>query len=191
VYRWLRNLHLGVGLFFAIFLLGFGLSAVQMAYRLPGPNTTETTATIEDVPAGYQVNPRAFAWWLMNRHGLGGDLGEVKTDGAIVYLTITRTGAIHRVAYDSRAGTARVTTTSRNALGLLNRIHHASGITHDYWAVNGWGWALLTTSCALLVLAITGIVMWFKRHEDRVLGALVTSIGLVWGVTLLVLMRTR
>jgi hypothetical protein len=188
MYRWFRNLHLGVGLFFAIFLVAFGLSAVQMAYRLPGPNTTETSSTIE-VPAGYQVNPRAFAWWLMDHHGLRGNLVEVKTDGAIVSLTITRTGTIYRVAYDSRAGSARVTTVSRNMLGMLNRIHHASGIAHDYWAVNGWGWALLTTSCALLVLAITGIVMWFKRHEDRLLGTMVTTIGLVWGVTLLVLMR--
>ena len=190
MYRWLRNLHLGVGLFFAIFLVGFGLSAVQMAYRLPGPQTAETTSTI-DVPAGYQVNPRAFAWWLMDHHGLRGDLSQVKMEGAIVSLTITRTGAIHRVEYDSRANSARVTTTSRNAFGLLNRIHHATGITHDYWAVNGWGWALLTTSCALLVLAITGIVMWFKRHEDRALGAIVTTIGLVWGVGLLVMMRMR
>src|SRR5262245_11688914 len=98
MYRWLRNLHLGVGLFFAIFLVGFGLSAVQMAYRLPGPQTSETTSTIE-VPAGYQVNPRAFAWWLMDHHGLAGDLSQVKTEGAIVSLTITRTGAMHRVEY--------------------------------------------------------------------------------------------
>ena len=190
MYRWLRNLHLGAGLFFAIFLAGFGLSAVQMAYRFPGPDTTETASTFE-VPPGYQANPRAFAWWLMEHHGVRGDLGEVKTEGAIINLTITRTGAIHRVAYDSRANSARVTTTSRNALGLLNRIHHASGIAHEYWAINGWGWALLTTSCALLLLAVTGIVMWFKRYEDRLLGALITTIGLVWGVTLLVLMRTR
>ena len=93
----------------------------------------------------------------------------------------------YRIAFDN----ARDPYTARNTLGLLNRIHHASGIAHDYWAVNGWGWVLLTTSCALLVLAITGIVMWFKRHEDRVLGAMVTTIGLSWGVTLLVLMRTR
>src|SRR5262245_16932052 len=133
MYRWLRNIHLGAGLFFAIFLVAFGVSAVQMAYQIPGPDSFETRSTIE-VPAGYQVNPRAFAWWLMDHHGLRGDLTEVKTEGAIVSLTITRTGAIHRVDYDSRAGSARVTTTSRNTLSLLNRIHHAHGIDHDYWA---------------------------------------------------------
>src|SRR6185295_10578695 len=191
MYRWLRNLHLGVGLFFAIFLLSFGLSAVQMAYRLPGPDTTQTVSTI-DVPAGFQVNPRAFAWWLMDHYGLRGILSGVQTnENGIISLTITRTGAMHRVEYDSRAGSARVTTTSRNMLGLLSRIHHATGIAHEYWAVNGWGWVLLTTSCALLVLAVTGIVMWFKRHEDRVLGAAITTISLVWGVTLLVLIRIR
>src|SRR6185503_4835542 len=102
MYRWLRNLHLGVGLFSAIFLVSFGLSAVQLAYRLPGPDTARTTSTI-DVPAGFQVNPRAFAWWLMDHHGLRGELANVQTnENGIVSLTITRIGAIHRVEYDSR-----------------------------------------------------------------------------------------
>jgi hypothetical protein len=190
MYRWLRNIHLAVGVFTAIFLLVFGATAMQMAYRLPGPDTTEATTTI-DVPAGFQANPRAFAWWLMERHGMRGDLTNLNTTGAVIELSIMRTGALYRVEYDSRRNSARVTTFSRNTLAMLDRIHHARGIAHEYWAINAWGWMLLTTSCALLVLAITGIVMWFKRHEDRVVGAMVTTIGLVWGVTLLALMRLR
>jgi len=190
MYRSLRNVHLAAGLFSAIFLLVFGTTAVQMAYRLPGPNSSETTTTI-DVPAGYQANPRAFAWWLMEQHGLRGDLIDVKTNGAVIELAIQRTGASHRVEYDSRRNSARVTTTSRNTLGMLNRIHHARGIEHPYWAINVWGWMLLLSSIALLLLAATGVVMWFKRHEDRRLGALVAGVGFAWGVTLLVLMRTH
>jgi len=188
MYRWLRNIHLASGLFSAIFLVVFAATAAQMAYRLLGPNSSETTTTI-DVPAGFQVNPRAFAWWLMEQHDLRGDLTNVTTNGAVVGLTIVRTGASHRVEYDSHQNSARVTTTSRNTLGMLNRIHHARGIAHEYWAINAWGWMLLVSSIALLLLAATGVVMWFMRHEDRRLGALVASVGLVWGLTLLVLMR--
>ena len=188
MYRWLRNVHLAAGLFSAVSLLVFGATALQMAYGLPGPNSSETTTTI-DVPSGYQVNPRAFAWWLMERHGLRGDLVNVTTKGAVVELTIQRTGASHRVEYDSHRNSAQVTTISRNTLGMFNRIHHAGGIEHQYWAINLWGWMLLVSSIALLLLAATGVVMWFMRHEDRRLGALVASVGLVWGLTLLVLMR--
>ena len=190
MYRWLRNVHLACGLFSAIFLFVFAATALQMAYRLPGSNSSETTTTI-DVPAGFQVNPRAFAWWLMDQHGLRGDLTNVATNGAVVELTIVRTGASHHVEYDSHRNSARVTTTSHNVLSTLIRIHHARGIAHDYWAINAWGWMLFVSSIALLVLAATGVVMWFMRHDDRRLGALVASVGLVWGLTLLVLMRVR
>jgi hypothetical protein len=138
MYRWLRNVHLAAGLFSAVSLLVFGATALQMAYGLPGPNSSETTTTI-DVPSGYQVNPRAFAWWLMERHGLRGDLVNVTTKGAVVELTIQRTGASHRVEYDSHRNSAQVTTISRNTLGMFNRIHHAGGIEHQYWAINRLG----------------------------------------------------
>ena len=138
MYRWLRNIHLAVGLFTAAYLLVFGGTAMRMAYRLPGPNSSEATTTI-DVPAGFQVNPRAFAWWLMEEHGLRGDLTNVKTNGAVVELTIVRTGASHRVEYDSRRNIAQVTRTAHKTLSRLDRIHHAPGIGHEYCALNASG----------------------------------------------------
>jgi hypothetical protein len=94
------------------------------------------------------------------------------------------------VQYDPQTGSGRVTTRALNAVGLLNRIHHAHGISHEYWVNNAWGWMLFVVSVALLVLAATGIVMWFTRHDDRRIGALVLGAGLTWGLTLLVLMRS-
>ena len=186
MYRWLRNVHLAVGLFSAVFLVGFGLSAAQMAYPIYRPGPSESTTTIQ-VPAGYQVNARGFARWLMDEHGLRGDLTRVNTSGSTLSLTIDRPGTTHQVEYDLRVGSARVTTRVQNAVGMLNRIHHTRGIHHDYWATNVWGWLLLLVSIMLLVLAVTGIVMWFKRHEDRLLGAIVASVSLAWGLLLIVM----
>src|SRR5687767_3815755 len=186
MYQWLRNVHLAVGLFSAVFLVGFGLSAAQMAYPIYRPSPTESTTTIP-VPAGYQINPRRFARWLMDEHDLRGDLTKVNTSGSTISLTIDRPGTMHQVEYDLRLGSARVTTRAHNAVGMLNHIHHTHGIDHDYWATNVWGWLLFLVSILLLVLAVTGIVMWFKRHEDRLLGTIVASAGLAWGLLLIVM----
>jgi hypothetical protein len=105
-------------------------------------------------------------------------------------LTIVRPGTTHRVELDAGTREARVTTGVMNAIGMVNRLHHVRGVAHDYWAINAWGWFLFTVSVGLLVLAGTGTVMWFARHRERRLGALVFGVGLVWGLTLLILVRT-
>ena len=189
MYRWLRNVHLATGLLSAVFLVAYGLSAVQMAYPIYRPSPVESSTTIQ-VPAGYQVNARGFARWLMDEHRLRGDLTQVNTTGSTMSLTIVRPGTTHVVEYDIRLGSARVTTRALNAIGMLNRIHHTRGIAHDYWAINVWGWLLFVVSVMLLVLGATGIVMWFQRHEDRLLGAIVATVGLAWGLLLIVMRNT-
>jgi hypothetical protein len=188
-YTLLRNLHLGAGLFAAVFLFAYGLSAAQMAYPIYRLQPRETV-TIIDVSDRIDTSPRALARWLMDRHGLRGSLTEVSDSGGVTALTIARTGTTHRVEFDEAARTAEVKTSTHNAVGMLNRIHHVRGLGHEYWATNAWGWFLLVVSASLLLLAGTGVVMWFTRHRERRVGGVVLAAGLTWGLTLLVLIRS-
>lgn len=188
MYNWLRNLHLAFGLFSAALLLAFGMSAAQMAYPIYQLTPAEIESTIA-VPAGVDTGPRALARWLMNEHGLRGDLTEVKVEDTRVVFTIVRPGTTHQVEFDPAQRSAGVTTRVHDAVGMLNRIHHTHGVDHGYWAVNAWGWFVFVVSLSLVLLAITGVVMWFQRHDDRRLGAFVLAASLTWGVTLLVLIR--
>ena len=63
MYRLLRNLHLGAGLFAAVFLVAFGLSAAQMAWPIvvPPQRTADHDVT---VPDSVEPTPRALALWL-------------------------------------------------------------------------------------------------------------------------------
>lgn len=187
MYRLLRDLHLIAGLFSAVFLLAYGLSAAQMAYPIYRPRPTETARSIE-IPREIEW-ARPLARWLMDEHDLRGDLAEVETGTASLSLTIVRPGTVHRVVYDPATGRARVTTGVLNAVGMLNRIHHVGGVWHEYWAINAWGWFLLAVSVALLLLAVTGVIMWFQRHRERRVGTVLLAAGLCWGLTLLVLVR--
>jgi hypothetical protein len=188
LYKLLRDVHLATALFSAFFLIAYGLSAAQMAYPVYDADPVERVTTI-DVPQEVAATPRALAQWLMDQHGFRGDLRELDAAGTAITLTIARTGTTHRVEYDSEAQAARVTTGVLSTIDMLNRLHHLRGVTHGYWAANAWGWFLLAVSVGLLVLAGTGVVMWFVRHRERRLGAFVFGAGLVWGLTLLLLIR--
>ncbi len=189
MYTLLRNLHLALGLFSAVFLLAYALSAAQMAYPLYRPQSTETVTVIH-VPRELDPSPRALAQWLMDRHDHRGDVTDITTTPLGLSLTIVRPGTTHRVVFDSRDRAAHVTTSTTNAIGMLNRIHHVGGVRHEYWAANAWGWFLLAVSVCLLALAISGVVMWFQRHRERRMGLVVLVAGLAWGLGLLILIRT-
>jgi hypothetical protein len=189
MYVMLRNLHLAAGSFAAVWLLAYALSAAQMACPLCQLTPTETVTTI-DVPDGVATSPRAFARWLMTRHGLRGDLTNVAATNASVALTIVRPGTTYRVELDQTIRAARVVTATFGAIGMLNRLHHVRGVEHDYWVINAWGWLVPVVSIALFILASSGVVMWFQRHRARRLGTIVFAAGLAWGVTLLILIRT-
>lgn len=188
MYRWLRNLHLAAGLFSAIFLAGYASSAAQMAYPIYHLKPSEARATMA-VPADVGSSPRSLAQWLMDDRDLRGDLIDLTTTDTAITLRIVRPGTTHQVSYDRLTKTALVTTSTLNGIGMLNRLHHISGLRHEYWIINVWGGLLLVVSAALLLLSASGLVMWFERHQERKAGLVVAAAGILWGMTVLVLVR--
>ena len=187
-YRLLRNIHLAIGLAAAVPLLAYAVSAAQMAYPDYRLTPTETRETF-DLPPGVETTPRPLAQWLMDARGLRGDLTAVSTSKGFVSVTIVRPGTSHVARYDDAHRSVTVATTRFGTLGVLNRLHHAAGLSHDYWAIDVWGWLLLCLSVALLIIAVTGVALWFVRHETRRVGAVVLAAGLLWGGFLLLLVR--
>jgi hypothetical protein len=187
-YKRLRDLHLILGLFSAVSLLGYALSSALMIFPVRTPWSTKTERRIE-VPQGIDTAPRPLARWLMNEHGLRGELTDVGVTESTVALTIARMGTFARVEFDGRTRTASVTTRVWNGVGMLHHLHETSGLWHDYGPANAWGLSLLALSVSLLVLAVTGVVMWFARHRERRIGAVFLGVGLTWGLALLILIR--
>jgi hypothetical protein len=187
-YPTLRVVHLVVGLFVAAVLTAYGVSAVQMAYAPQIAAPRESTESM-DIPPGHDETPRTLAAWLMTERDLRGDLTQASDDDGQITVTIDRPGTLHVVRYDRASGRADVTTRVRAPAGVLNRLHHLTGLTHDYWALSVAGGLLFAASIALLVLAVTGVTMWFLRHRERKTGLVVLVTGLAWGLTLLVMIR--
>jgi hypothetical protein len=44
-------------------------------------------------------------------------------------------------------------------------------------------------STALILLGLTGIYLWFKLHNERIVGAILLTISLSYSLTLMILLR--
>ena len=72
---------------------------------------------------------------------------------------------------------------------MLNRLHHAAGLWHSYGPLRLWAVLVALVSAATVVFAVTGIWMWWRRREERVLGAVLLAANVVFSATVLILIR--
>jgi len=180
MYRFLRNSHLFLDLFCCFFLLMYGISSVQMSHNRwfnSKPRVTETEVPVQG------ADPREIATELMAR-GFRGEMTAVTSAG----FRIVRPGTVYEVSWAN--GAAKIRTNEANFMGMLNRIHHIGGFWHEFTLVNIWAFFVAVVSVALVILGATGIYLWFKIHQERVAGTVLLALGLGWGLTLLVLIRT-
>ncbi len=189
MYRWFRNIHLYLGLFSILLVLTYGVSSVQMAHGSwfeIKPATVEMEVAIQPDRA---TEGRALARELMDRYSLRGELQQVQPTASGLSLRIGRLGTSYQVNYSRKTGKARVRTTVAPFMGMLNRIHHVSGLWHDFLPLNLWGALVGIVSAGLILLALTGLYLWFYYHEERKIGAALLALNLAYSLTLLVLIR--
>ena len=191
MYRYLRNTHLYAGLFCCLFLLMYGVSSVQMAHNSwfsTRPRVNEVHFTLGSGAS----DSRAVARELIDRYGLRGELGPARfVTPAQMNFNLTRPGTVYQVEYAPATGDTRVRDNHAGFMGMLNRLHHVNGLWHDYWLVNVWGALVAIVSAALIVIAATGIYLWFKIHEERVAGSILLIASLGYSLTIIILARSR
>jgi hypothetical protein len=189
MYKFLRNTHLLIGLFCFLFLLMYGVSAVQMAHNRWFNNKPVVTEAGYKLDAG-AADARIVARQLMDRYDVKGELAQVRKSGDGFDFRIQRPGTVYEVSYATDSGAATVKTNTANFMGMLNRIHHVGGLWHEFSLTNVWSVFVGLVSLGLILLALTGIYLWFKIHSERLVGGILLGVSLGYSVTLMVLIRT-
>lgn len=190
MYRLFRDVHLVLALLSLPFLLVYGVSTVQLLH----PNLfawaehEDQVERVIEVPEEARGSPRAVAQHLMAR-GVKGDLMKVESSSTAVKLRIVMPGTVHTAEFPPGAASVTVSSSVGGWVGLLNRLHHAGGMWHDYWGTNFWGWLVLFTSLALLGIGTSGIVLWYQRKKERLIGWGMLVISLVFGLGIVTLVR--
>lgn len=188
-HRWLRNSHLILGLVAFPMMMVYGLSAVQMAHHNWFSEKPAVTEREVDAGAFGPSDGRALAQSLMDRYAMHGEVQQVRTTDEGIRLRIVRPGTAYDVEYVRQTGKAKIETSVAGFMGVLNRLHHAARMNHNYAPVNILGGIVAFVSATLILLGLSGVYLWFKIHNERVIGAILLALSLGFSLTLITIIR--
>jgi hypothetical protein len=186
--KWLRKIHLYIGLWGAILGLLFGITGILQNHRailkIPLEKGVQTSTQLTLPTGGFATAPE-MADWLQGvlkftpaqkpmiriqpaKQVIWADLDVRQPERWAINLGSPQ----HSIAAEYFVGNhfVKVEQNDATVLGTLMRLHTASG-------VNAF-WVLLSDTIAgsLILLALTGLLMWTQLHTMRTV-AMLTSVG--------------
>jgi len=193
--KWLRNVHGWVGLWGAALGLLFGTTGFLLNHRAPPLRISTGAPHVSTVqvplPSPAPETPRALATWLQREYKLRGRLGRVQREPAhkVVWGDRDTVQPEHwqmmfaapreSVMAEYWAGNGFVTLrhSENSFVAMLTNLHRGTGL--------GIGWVLLidTLAGSLVLLSLTGVLLWTQLHRTKTLAAVLVfgSIALaVW-----------
>jgi hypothetical protein len=195
--RWLRRIHLYVGLWGAALGLLFGATGIVLNHRavlkLPIEKVVQKSAqlSLPDTPQGGFASVDEMAAWLQRELKFEGLQVRTKAEPARkvswgerellqpARWTFNFASPHKGVSAEYLVGNRylKVDTQDATPIGTLTRLHQAVGVTAF--------WVLLSDSIAgaMIVLSITGLLMWSRMRPVRlsmVAVALAALSGALW-----------
>lgn len=186
--KWLRLTHLYFGLWGALLGLLFGVTGILLNHRsvlkIPVEKSVRSTVQLA-TPADGFASPEALSSWLQAELRFApGQGASVRSEPAqqVVWgeqellqperWNVSLQGPRRAVSAEYFVGNrfVRLTHNDATAIGLLTRLHMASGV--DAF------WVLLSDTIAggLIVLSVTGLLLWTQLRRVRTV-AVLTSLG--------------
>lgn len=189
MYPTLRTIHLLCGVFALPMLLMYGVSAVQMAHTKWFSMKPVVTEAKVQIPGNYS-DGRMLAQELMDRRAIRGEINSVTATPAGFDIRVVVPGTVHEVRYDRAAAEATVKTSVAGFMGMLNRLHHAAGLWHEYGVLKIWAVFVGVVSLATVGLSLTGLWMWWLRRQERAWGLVLLGVNVVFAAVVLALIRS-
>lgn len=190
VLKWLRKTHGWIGLWGAVLGLLFGGTGILLNHRsvlkIPAAHVQESTvqmALAQPAPA----DPKAMAAWLSSSLGIARDASRVKAEPGKPVAWGDKslsqperwsgafTGPQSGVQFEYWVGNSYVTVkrNENNAFSTLSNLHKGTGM--------GIGWILLVDTLAgsIILLSISGVLLWALMTKKRMVGTAIASLSLL------------
>lgn len=188
--KWLRKMHGWIGLWGAVLGLLFGSTGILLNHRavlkIPAAQTQESTVQVP-LPDPAPADPQALAAWLKSSLKLAPDPARVKLDPARTVAWGDRTlvqparwsasftSPSGAVAAEYWVGNNYVTLkrTENNVFATLTNLHKGVGMSV--------GWILLVDTLAgsIILLSLSGVVLWALTNRRRTVGIAIASVSLL------------
>ena len=189
MYPTLRTIHLLCGALALPMLLMYAISAVQMAhskwFRLK-PSVTESKVQLSKE----YTDGRLLARDVMAIRDIRGEINSVQPTPGGFSVRVVVPGTVHEIQYDRATGSAAVRTNVAGFMGMLNRLHHAAGLWHEYGPLKIWAVLVGIVSLATVGLAATGLWMWWLRRQERTWGVILLGANVAFALVVLTLIRS-
>jgi hypothetical protein len=195
--KWLRRIHAWVGLWGAALGLLFGVTGFLLNHRtvmkIPAAQIEQSHIELA-LPDSPPANAKALAEWLQTQLNIDQEADKISMEPAKIVTwsgqNIHQPGQWrvdfhspqHSVSAEYWWGNTYVSVKHQdaNVFAFLTRLHKGVGM--------GVGWVLLADTLAgsLVLLSVTGLLLWTKMHGSRLTMAALglTSLGLAIFFTL-------
>jgi uncharacterized protein len=185
--KWLRKVHGWVGLWGAVLGLMFGVTGFLLNHRA-GPLKVSTGAPLVEemqiaVPSKPWHSPMDMAKWLKGELKLDGQPGRAKRepahpvawgDKSAIQPEFWQVGIMGpsqnvQAEYWVGNGFVAVKRTHNSFLATLSNFHKGVGLSV--------GWVLLidTIAGSLILLSLTGVLLWTELNKRRVVGVVLVG----------------
>ena len=188
--KWLRKMHGWIGLWGAVLGLLFGSTGILLNHRavlrIPAVQSQESTVQIP-LPSPAPADPQALAAWLKRSLKLQPDPSRVKFEparpvawGDRAVLQPARWSASFTspsggVQAEYWVGNSYVTLkrSENNVFATLTNLHKGVGMSV--------GWILLVDTLAgsIILLSLSGVVLWTLTNRRRTVGIAIASVSLL------------
>ncbi|MGZ5884615.1 MAG: PepSY-associated TM helix domain-containing protein [Burkholderiaceae bacterium] len=190
--KWLRKMHGWIGLWGAALGLLFGVTGILQNHRailkIPAAQAEESTVQLP-LPTPAPADTQAMANWLQQELKLDRAATRVKSEQPrpVAWGDKTLKQPAHwsaafssprvNLQTDYWVGNSFITVkrNDNNVFGTLNNLHKGVGV--------GIGWILLADTLAgsIILLSLTGVILWSQLNRRRLIGAAIglTSLGLM------------
>jgi hypothetical protein len=183
-------MHGWIGLWGAVLGLLFGSTGILLNHRavlkIPAAQTQESTVQIP-LPSPAPANPQALAAWLKSSLKLDPDPARVKAEAARPVAWGDRnviqparwsasfTSPSGAVQAEYWVGNSYVTLkrSENNVFATMANLHKGVGM--------GVGWILLVDTLAgsIILLSLSGVVLWTLTNRKRTVGIAIASVSLL------------
>jgi hypothetical protein len=203
VVRWLKRVHAWTGFWGALLFLMMGVSGALLNHRnvwkIEAGEPVEVMAANIAVPAGLIRDEKALGDWAKAEFELASDPrapkkegGDKNADRAVRFMGAERVQPVKwaqqfnhpngRLIVEYVAGSTSVSARQEatNIWGFLKNLHKGSGV--------GLAWVLFLDSIAgaLIMMSLTGFLLWSRLHGGRLLAggiagaSLTAAVAAVW-----------
>jgi uncharacterized protein len=188
--KWLRKMHGWIGLWGAVLGLLFGSTGILLNHRavlkIPAAQAQESTIEMP-LPSPAPANPQAMALWLKHTLRLEPEPGRVRAEAprpvawgdksvlqpARWSASFTSPGGNVQAEYWVGNSYVTVKRAENNFFATLTNLHKGVGMN--------MGWILLVDTLAgsIILLSLSGVVLWALTNRRRYVGIIIGSLSLL------------